>query len=287
MTDMTMRPRYTEIDGLRIRYATSGVGRDSQALLLCPWPESLYAFHLVWPRLAEDAELLAVDLPGFGHSEGRESLMTPQAMGGFVVRVADAFGFDRPHVVGPDVGTAASLYAAADHPGRFRSLVVGSGGAVTGELGGVLGQWVSAPSVEPYRAMDPRAIVAAGVTTIEGYDLPADIEEDYLSAYDGDRFVRSMAYVRSYPEQLAALARRLPEVATPVQIIGGLWDFVVPPSNARFLHRRLPYSKLDLIDSGHFAWEENPGTYARLVTSWWGGGYRAASRDTSAAPAPR
>jgi pimeloyl-ACP methyl ester carboxylesterase len=30
------------------------------------------------------------------------------------------------------------------------------------------------------------------------------------------------------------------------------------PSNDRFLHWRLPNSKLDLIDAGHFAWEEKP-----------------------------
>jgi pimeloyl-ACP methyl ester carboxylesterase len=35
---------------------------------------------------------------------------------------------EHPHVVGPDVGNGASLFAAALHPGRLRSLVVGSGG---------------------------------------------------------------------------------------------------------------------------------------------------------------
>ena len=54
--------------------------------------------------------------------------MSPRAMGEFVVRVADAFGLEQPHLVGMDVGTDASLFAAALHPGRFRSLVVGSGG---------------------------------------------------------------------------------------------------------------------------------------------------------------
>jgi pimeloyl-ACP methyl ester carboxylesterase len=63
--------------------------------------------------------------------------MSPRAMGEFVVRVADAFGLDQPHVVGPDIGTSAALFAAALHPGRLRSLVVGSGGAaVPLKLGG-------------------------------------------------------------------------------------------------------------------------------------------------------
>jgi pimeloyl-ACP methyl ester carboxylesterase len=83
-------------------------------------------------------------------------------MGEFIVRVADAFGLEQPHVVGPDVGTGASLFTAALYPGRFRSLVVGTGGAaVPLQLGGVLKEWVEAPSLEPYRKIDGRQIVTS------------------------------------------------------------------------------------------------------------------------------
>ena len=43
--------------------------------------------------------------------------MSPRAMGEFIVHVADAFELEHPHIVGPDVGTAAALFAAAAHPG--------------------------------------------------------------------------------------------------------------------------------------------------------------------------
>ena len=72
---------------------------------------------------------MAIDLPGFGQSERRNDSMSPKAMGEFIVVAADAFGLEQPHVVGPDVRTGASLFAAALHPGRFRRLVVGTGGA--------------------------------------------------------------------------------------------------------------------------------------------------------------
>jgi hypothetical protein len=39
---------------------------------------------------------------------------------------------------------------------------------------------------------------------------------------------------------------------------------------------RLPTSKLDLIDAGHFAWEDAPEEYAEIVTSWWAGGHARA-----------
>jgi pimeloyl-ACP methyl ester carboxylesterase len=47
----------------------------------------------------------------------------------------------------------------------------------------------------------------------------------------------------------------------------------VPRANAEFLHQRLPNSKLDIVDAGHFTWEDAAVDYAALVTSWWCGGY--------------
>jgi pimeloyl-ACP methyl ester carboxylesterase len=268
-----IQPQFRTIDGLSIRFAQSE-DRDDHALLLSPWPESLFAFEPTWARLAEDTHLVAIDLPGFGHSQRRDQLMSPRAMGKFVIRVADAFRLESPHVIGPDVGTAASLFAAAFYPGRLRSLIVGGGGAAFPlRLGGVLKEWVEAPDVERYRRVDPRQIVAGVLTCIERYALLDFVREDYLSAYQGDRFVESMHYVRSYPTELRALSDLMPQIQTPVQIIAGARDPVVPPVNAEFLDERLPYSQLNIIDAGHFTWEDAADEYAALATSWWEGGY--------------
>ena len=111
------------------------------------------------------------------------------------------------------------------------------------------------------------------LTDIERYVLPDFVREDYLACYDGDRFVESMRYVRSYPTELPVLRDLLPEIQTPVQIIAGARDWAVPPVNAEYLHERLPKSKLDVLDAGHFTWEDAADDYAALVTSWWRGGY--------------
>jgi pimeloyl-ACP methyl ester carboxylesterase len=274
----TSQMRYRIVDGLSIRFAESeGDQESSDALLLSPWPESLLAFEPTWARLAEHAHLLAIDLPGFGRSERRDALLSPRAMGEFLIRLVDTFGLESPHVVGPDIGTGASLFAAAAHPGRLRSLVVGSGGAaVPVQLGGVLRDWVEEPDLERFRTVDPRQIVAGALTDIEHYVLADSVREDYLSSYEGDRFVESMRYVRSYPKELPVLRDLLPEIQTPVQIIAGRHDPAVPPANAEFLHERLPNSKLDIIDAGHFTWEDAADEYAELVTNWWDGGYATA-----------
>ena len=57
----------------------------------------------------------------------------------------------------------------------------------------------------------------------------------------------------------------LPQITTPVTIINGRADRVVPLSNAEFLDARLPNSRLEVIDAGHFVWEEAPAEYVSIV----------------------
>jgi pimeloyl-ACP methyl ester carboxylesterase len=87
----------------------------------------------------------------------------------------------------------------------------------------------------------------------------------------------SMRYVRAYPAELPVLRDLLPQIQTPVQIIAGRRDPAVPPVNAEFLHDRLPRSRLDILDAGHFTWEDAADEYAALVTTWWTGGYMTAT----------
>lgn len=265
-----IRPEFTTVDGLSIRFAEGGnAGHD--AILLSPWPESVFAFEQVWTRLAERAHLVAVDPPGFGGSERREDLMNPKAMGDFIVRIANAFDLDHPHVVAPDIGTSSTLFAAAANPGRFRSLVIGSGGAaVPITVTGVLKDWVETTDLEPYRQFGGRRIVEIALSTIAGYTPSDEIREDYMACYEGDRFADTIPYAQAYREQLPQLRDLLPGIETPVRIVQGSDDQVVPPVNAEYLGNHLPHSRVDFIaGAGHFCWEEKPDEYASLVAQWW------------------
>jgi pimeloyl-ACP methyl ester carboxylesterase len=267
MTHMTTHQRTA--DGLVIRYAKADEAGDETVLLLSPWPESLFAWDTIWPRLAQSARLVAIDLPGFGQSERRAELLSPRAMGMFLLRLIDEWELGRPHVVGPDVGTGAVLFAASEDPDRFPSAVVGSGGASFPlEVTGALKAIIEAADVSGFRALDARDIVAGALEGIEQHALPEAVREDYLTSYAGDRFVESAAYVRSYPSDLPILAERLGDIRTPVQIIAGRHDTLVPPSNAEFLHARLPQSKLDILETGHFTWEDGADEYLELTRSW-------------------
>ncbi len=261
----SINPEFRMIDGVKIRYADSGGSQDPIVVLTSPWPESVYAFALMWATLSAHARLFAVDLPGFGASERRDDLLSPRAMGEFVAQLIVEADLGRPHIVAPDVGTSAALFAAAAHPERIASVIVGTGGAaVPLQLGEPLRSWVLDPDLDKYRRMDPRAIVNASLDKVAG-GVADYVRTDYLACYDGDRFVESMRYVRRYPEELPELAKLLPQIALPVTIINGRDDPVVPVANAEFLDERLPNSRVVLIDAGHFVWEEAPREYAGII----------------------
>lgn len=104
------------VDRLRVRYADSG--SDGPIILLTsPWPESLFAFRRVWPPLARTARLVALDLPVFGHSEGRSDVLTPSAMGEFLLRFIAERGSPAPRTTlwcrCPTPATWLSGYLAA------------------------------------------------------------------------------------------------------------------------------------------------------------------------------
>ncbi|WP_374970492.1 alpha/beta fold hydrolase [Terrabacter sp. BE26] len=261
----SIETQYRTVDGLRIRYADTGTTAGPTVLLTSPWPESLHAFTPIWSSLAARARLFAVDLPGFGRSERRDDLLSPRAMGEFLARLVVEADLGKPYIVGPDVGTAAALFAAAAHQGLFSGLVIGGGGtAFPLQLGEPLASWVLDPDLDRYRAVNPATIVNAAVDNHAGA-VPDAIRADYLASYEGERFVESMRYVRRYPQELPVLADLLPQLQVPVTVVSGRHDHVVPLANATYVADRAPYASNVVLDAGHFLWEEVPDQYAAAV----------------------
>jgi pimeloyl-ACP methyl ester carboxylesterase len=138
----------------------------------------------------------------------------------------------------------------------------------------VLEDWVKSTDLEPYRKLGGRAVIELALSGIAGYTPSDEIREDYPSSYAGDRFADTVPYVQRYLDQLPELAELPGSIATPVRIVQGSDDQVVPAANSEFLHDRLPHSRVDFIKgAGHFCWEERPDEYAALVTDWWHTGY--------------
>jgi pimeloyl-ACP methyl ester carboxylesterase len=266
--------QFKMIDRMKIRYASNGKTDGDPILLLSPLPESILAFLPTWEMFSALGPLIAVDLPAFGLSESQPYVRAPEPMGNFIVRIMESFGLTKPHVVAPDVGTPACLFAAANHPGVFKSLVIGSGATNHLDVAGALDQVVNAPSLEPFKDLTGEEFVRDALKGMKVYKIPDYALEDYLASYAGDRFWGAMAFIRDYPNALPRLQKRLPEITVPCQLTVGRHDPFVPVSNAEGLKRKLPKSKLDVLDCGHFAWEDAAAEYGKLACDFIQGGYK-------------
>ncbi len=259
----------TQIDGLSIRYARSPREGAESLVLLSPWPESILAYRPIWGQLAERYDIVAIDLPGFGGSEGRPDVIAPEAMGDFVVKAIHHFGLERPHAVGPDIGTSSLLFAAANHPDAFASITVGSGGAAYPlEVESSLKALIELPSLEPLQSIDVAQKIDSVLAT-QRNTVPDFVRDDYVASYSGPgRYAESARLVRRYPQELPILKERLSKIGTPVLVIAGRHDPFVPVSNGQYLVDRLPTARLEVLDTGHFVWEDASATYAKLVAEW-------------------
>jgi pimeloyl-ACP methyl ester carboxylesterase len=262
------------IDGLRIRVLRSGSTDGLPVLFTSPWPESIYAFHRVLPYFVETHPVIAIDLPGFGHSESRPDIMSPRAMGAFLVKVAAHLNISRLHGVGPDVGALAFLFAAADNSRLFESLAVGSAATRVDLASPRLRDVIDSP--RGAFADTDGADRVSGYLTQAAETTPPAILDDFRRASAGRRFEEAAEYVRAYKEDLPLLEHRLSQIRVPVLVIAGKNDAIVPPANNEFLADRLPHNRLSLLEAGHRLWDEATEDYSRQIVSWFGGGSRVA-----------
>ena len=254
-----------EIDGLSIRYARAGISNGIPIILTAPWPESIYSFHRLVPHLAEKHQLLLVDLPGFGLSQSRFDVMSPEAMGDFIIKLFNHFGIRRTHAIALDVGTPAILFTASKQPELFESLVIG-GGAMRPDLAdGALKELIFSPT---------GSLAEIGADGVKSYLeqaavlTPAAVIEDFRAASSGRRLEDATQYVRGYIQDSPKLEPLLSKIETPTLIIAGKNDKIVPPVNGKFLAERLPNNRNILLDAEHRVWEEAAKEFIEAITSW-------------------
>ena len=76
--------------------------------------------------------------------------------------------------------------------------------------------------MEGFRQIDTKDILGPVYDATPGGPPPADVRDDYLASYAGDRFVESARYVRTYPTELPKLAEQLATIKTPKSCAEGM-----------------------------------------------------------------
>ena len=150
-------------------------------------------------------------------------------MADFVMKVLGHFEIDTTHILGPDIGSPVSLLMAARHPMKIKSAVI-SGGASTYPLmvDNALRDIINAPDLEGFKQIPVKDIINNSLSELKNYVLPEEIREGYISSYSDGRLFKAMQILRVYITDIPLLDKLIEGIKTPVQIIWGEKDPIVP-----------------------------------------------------------
>ena len=249
-----------------LRVARVARGGRPTLVLTNAFPQSIRCWESLWDRLAAHFDLLAVDLAGFGMSEGSGAVMRPSAQADLLAQVMDANRIDEAFLIGPDVGVPVTLWLASTHPERVSGVNVYDGPgtwptdfapALRAATRSRLVRWLGVRWPMRRQLMKQNF----GAATSAGYDhltpSAAAVEEYRAICFDPVKHRSAFDFLGSYADELPQLEARLPSVRAPVLITWGGRDEFVRPTNAERLHALLPHSEMTIFpDAGHFSHED-------------------------------
>ena len=236
--------------GHEVRVAVRRGTEPGPPLLLCNGiGASLDLLQPFVDELDERIEVVRFDVPGVGGSPMPQVPYNFALLAWFVSRLMTDLGYQRYDVLGISWGGGLAQQIAFQSPRRCRRLVLVS--TATGSLMVPAPPRVLRKMVTPqrYRDADYAVQVAAELYGGQMRERPDDVRR-LMHAHSrvGSR--------RGYLLQLLAGAGwsslpGLPFIRQPTLILAGRDDPIIPPVNARIMHRLLPHAELHVYDDGH------------------------------------
>jgi pimeloyl-ACP methyl ester carboxylesterase len=242
------------------------------------WPNWLEQL----PLFARDHRVIAMDLPGFGHSPMPTETITISLYARILDSLLETLGVSAATVVGNSMGGFVSTELAIACPQRVERLVLVSAAGISTY------RHKRAERLEPYlRRVAP--IIAAytgwtatrsdwmsrraglrnlslGFVTRHPTRLPAPLAAEQLRGTGKPGFMQALRANIDYP-----IRERLPEIACPTLIVWGEEDRVIPVSDASVFEELIPNSrKVIFEDTGHLAMLERPAAFNELLNEFAG-----------------
>ncbi len=275
--------RIALVEGLQIFYREAGDPANPTVLLLSGYPSSSFMFRDLIAALADDFHLIAPDYPGFGHSETPATnafAYTFDHLAEVIETFAQTLNLKRFALYVQDYGAPVGFRIAARHPDWITSLIVQNGNAYdegfTPAWAGFRALWADrSPATE--KAVE--AFFAPDMTRYfyqEGTRSPDALSPDTWSL---DQFFLDKPNNRAanlelfydyrnnpplYPLWQAYLRAHQP----PTLIVWGRNDPFFGPEGANAFLRDLPNAELHLLNTGHFALEEDGNEIAALIRAF-------------------
>lgn len=257
------------INGLRIRYLDYGSG--PAVVLLHGFASSWHWWLENIPALARQHRIIAVDLPGFGHSE---PLPAPAEMATHARTVLDLLadlGIESATASGHSMGGLVAMEMYVADPKRVRSLIlVDSGGVPMSERRlAVILVVLRLCSAVLRRRFVRRALatrmwvrrIALGAAFRDPRVMSPELAVQTMPVFGGPGSVDAI------PAAARSVHATVPESITcPVLLVWGEHDAVVPPSNAQQMHDKLPDCELAVFPgAGHTPMVEFPERFNDLA----------------------
>ncbi len=270
-----------KIDGLDIFYREAGAKNAPTILLLHGFPTSSHMFRNLILQLADKYHVIAPDYPGFGLSsmpKVDEFNYTFDSLAEIVDKFTQKLGLDRYSLYVQDYGAPIGFRLAVKHPERVQSLIVQNGNAYEEGLRSDFWIPVKAYWKEPNAANTSvmRQALTLELTKWqythgarnENHISPDNwlIDQSLLDRPGNQEIQLQLFYdYRSnpplYPQWQAYFRKHQP----PTLIVWGRNDQIFPAEGAHPYRRDLKNLEFHLLDTGHFALEEDGETIANLI----------------------
>lgn len=132
-----MRELQIAVPGMRLSGLAWGEPDAAPLVLIHGWLDNAASFALLAPRLAERFHVIALDLPGHGHSEhlAPSAIYTHQDYARAVLAAVDTLALPRFHLLGHSLGAGVATMVAVAAPERVRSLALIEGLGPLGDDG--------------------------------------------------------------------------------------------------------------------------------------------------------
>ena len=272
-----MRTSTVQVAGSRIRVIEDGAGTESVLFVhgVGGWAENWS--ETIERVAATGRRAIAFDLPGFGESTRVPHARYFDLRDPFYPAVVDgvrrALGLERPHLVGHSLGGGIVAVTAVVKPDAWRSVTLAAPGGFGPELALVL-RVFSLPFLGlttwlPRPASAGRAILESCFH--DRSRIPAHLYAEnarYRSTYpELLRVMRAVATLRGVRRSVREpwLARAA-EHASPVLVVWGRHDGIIPASQLAILRRTFPDAELHTIESaGHLVMSEQPDAFAAAL----------------------
>lgn len=268
--------RTAVVDGISIFYREAGPPDAPVVVLLHGFPTSSRMYRDLIPALAVRYRVIAPDYPGFGHS-GRPDRATFARMTELVDGLLDQLGARRYALYVQDYGAPVGFRLALRHPERVSALLIQNGNAYDEGLSPfwdpLRAYWKSGARADRDRLRAGLTLEATRAQYLGGVRDPSRVDPDSwivdqalldrpgIAAIMLDLFYDYRENVALYPKFHEFFRTRRP----PALIVWGKNDEIFPAAGARAYLRDLPDAELHLLDSGHFALEDQGETIAALA----------------------